>query len=73
MATRTDQEQAQQILANSTIDYRALVESIRDYAIFMLDPQGLVISWNAGAQQWRALVQAAGYAAGCNPHHHESH
>lgn len=51
MATRTDQEQAQQILANSTIDYRALVESIRDYAIFMLDPQGLVISWNAGAQQ----------------------
>jgi len=27
-----------------------LVESIRDYAIFMLDPQGFVLTWNAGAE-----------------------
>jgi PAS domain S-box-containing protein len=26
------------------------VDSVRDYAIFMLDPQGIVQSWNAGAQ-----------------------
>ncbi|MBB5780701.1 PAS domain-containing sensor histidine kinase [Nonomuraea jabiensis] len=27
-----------------------LVQSIRDYAIFMLDPRGRIVSWNAGAQ-----------------------
>jgi PAS domain S-box-containing protein len=29
---------------------RLLVESIRDYAILMLDPKGHVVSWNSGAQ-----------------------
>ncbi|MDX3105295.1 PAS domain-containing sensor histidine kinase [Nonomuraea angiospora] len=28
-----------------------LVQSIRDYAIFMLDPRGRIVSWNAGAQR----------------------
>jgi PAS domain S-box-containing protein len=31
--------------------YRLLVESVRDYAIFSLDPQGTVTSWNSGAQR----------------------
>ena len=31
--------------------YRLLVESVRDYAIFALDPTGHVISWNIGAQR----------------------
>jgi len=30
--------------------YRLLVEAVRDYAIFMLDPNGFVLSWNTGAQ-----------------------
>jgi PAS domain S-box-containing protein len=30
--------------------FRLLVENVRDYAIFMLDPGGHVASWNAGAQ-----------------------
>jgi len=29
---------------------RLLVESIRDYAVFLLDPEGQVQSWNSGAQ-----------------------
>ncbi len=28
-----------------------LVESVRDYAIFMLDPEGRVVSWNPGAER----------------------
>ncbi|TMR93879.1 PAS domain-containing sensor histidine kinase [Nonomuraea basaltis] len=28
-----------------------LVQSIRDYAIFMLDPRGRIVSWNSGAQR----------------------
>ncbi|WP_437279969.1 PAS domain S-box protein [Sorangium sp. So ce375] len=31
--------------------FRMLVEGVRDYAIFMLDPEGRVTTWNAGAQQ----------------------
>ena len=31
--------------------HRLLVESVRDYAIFALDPTGHVISWNIGAQR----------------------
>ena len=30
--------------------FRLLVESVQDYAIFMLDPDGRVATWNAGAQ-----------------------
>ena len=30
--------------------FRQLVESVKDYAILMLDPQGHIVSWNAGAQ-----------------------
>lgn len=31
--------------------YEALVDGIEDYAIVMLDPEGLVLSWNSGAQR----------------------
>jgi PAS domain S-box-containing protein len=33
--------------------FRTLVESARDYAIFMLDPVGRVVSWNAGAERYK--------------------
>ncbi|MGQ7938144.1 hybrid sensor histidine kinase/response regulator [Paraburkholderia sp. D1E] len=39
------------------VDYWALVQSIEDYAIFLLDPAGRIVSWNAGAQKLN------GYAA----------
>ncbi|MCU1449576.1 MAG: Two-component system, sensor histidine kinase [Acidimicrobiales bacterium] len=31
--------------------FRLLVDSVRDYAIFMLDPEGHVVSWNQGAER----------------------
>jgi PAS domain S-box-containing protein len=31
--------------------YRLLVDSVRDYAIFMLDPEGRVLTWNTGAER----------------------
>src|SRR5256885_551649 len=37
--------------------FRLLVESVKDYAIFMLDPTGHIASWNLGAErikQYRA-------------------
>src|ERR1700728_2822850 len=33
--------------------FRLLVESVRDYAIFMLDPDGVVLTWNAGAERFK--------------------
>src|SRR5256714_11230488 len=31
--------------------FRLLVEGVRDYAIFMLDPRGHIATWNAGAER----------------------
>ncbi len=31
--------------------FRLLVESVKDYAIFMLDSDGIIVSWNAGAER----------------------
>jgi PAS domain S-box-containing protein len=31
--------------------FRLLVESVKDYAIFMLDPAGVVTTWNRGAER----------------------
>jgi PAS domain S-box-containing protein len=39
------------LLADSERRFRLMVESVVDYAIFMLDPEGRVASWNAGAQR----------------------
>src|SRR6204780_4291662 len=33
--------------------FKLLVESVRDYAIFMLDPNGFVLTWNAGAERFK--------------------
>src|SRR5688572_20850407 len=41
----------QRRLAHEGDLYRLLVQSVRDYAIFMLDPTGIIASWNEGAQR----------------------
>ena len=38
-------------LYESERQFRNLVESVTDYAIFMLDQNGLVVTWNAGAER----------------------
>jgi hypothetical protein len=46
IARRSGEEQ----LRESEERFRLLVQSVRDYAIFTLDPHGHVTSWNAGAR-----------------------
>ncbi|HEX6036974.1 PAS domain-containing sensor histidine kinase [Longimicrobium sp.] len=38
--------------------YQLLVESVRDYAIFALDPGGHILTWNAGAQRFKGYTRA---------------
>jgi PAS domain S-box-containing protein len=45
-------------LRESEERYRLLVDGVADYAIYMLDLEGLVVNWNAGAER------ITGYAAG---------
>jgi len=62
-ARRLDEEQlrataAELRAANHRLDqFRLMVSSVRDYAIFMLDPGGHVASWNAGAQQIKGYAE----------------
>ena len=47
----TAQRAVEDQLRKSEGHFRLLVEAVEDYAIFMLSPEGVVISWNAGAQR----------------------
>lgn len=37
--------------------YRLLVEAITDYAIYMLDPEGRITSWNPGAERLKGYTE----------------
>jgi len=41
---------------NSLESYRLLVDSVKDYAIFMLDRNGFIMTWNIGAQRIKGYV-----------------
>ena len=47
----TERRKHEEYLRLSETRFRTLVEGVRDYAIFMLDPSGEITTWNAGAQQ----------------------
>ncbi len=47
----TERHRSQQTLLESESRFRMLVQSVVDYAMFMLDPNGIVVSWNAGAER----------------------
>jgi PAS domain S-box-containing protein len=47
----TERQVAQQTLRDTARQFRTLIGGVTDYALFMLDPNGLVVNWNAGAER----------------------
>jgi len=47
----TERKRIEEQLRWTEESFRLMVESVTDYAIVMLDPEGLVVSWNSGAQR----------------------
>ena len=37
--------------------FRLLVQGVTDYALFLLDPNGVIVSWNAGAQRIKGYAE----------------
>ncbi len=45
-----DRQKIETVYRESEEKFRLLVSSVKDYAIFMLDPDGRVMTWNSGAE-----------------------
>jgi PAS domain S-box-containing protein len=49
--------EAKQLLEESEAKYNLLIESVKDYAIFMLDREGFIITWNSGAEKIKGYTK----------------
>jgi PAS domain S-box-containing protein len=54
----TEERAAREALLESERRFRILVQGVTDYAIYMLDPSGIVTNWNAGAERIEGYTAA---------------
>jgi PAS domain S-box-containing protein len=54
----TDRKVARDALRRTEEQFKLLVESVVDYAIYMLSPEGIVTTWNAGARKIKGYTAA---------------
>lgn len=52
----TDRKMAEEVLKQSEQQFRLLVQSVTDYAIYMLAPDGRLTNWNPGAQRIKGYL-----------------
>ena len=53
----SERKLAQQTLQQSEERFRLLIQGVSDYAIYMLDPEGYVTNWNAGAERIKGYTE----------------
>jgi PAS domain S-box-containing protein len=54
---KSEEARLERELRESEEHFRLLVEGVRDYGIFMLDPGGRIASWNAGAERIKGYTE----------------
>src|SRR5260370_38309642 len=52
----TERNKSAQALKESERHFRLLVNGVTDYALYMLDPNGIVTNWNAGGQRIKGYL-----------------
>jgi len=52
----TERRKAEESLRRSEEQFRLLVQGVTDYAIYLLDPNGIVTNWNVGAQRIKGYL-----------------
>ena len=51
MPSQSEASAVHEALRDSERHFQLLVQAVKDYAIFMLDPQGRITTWNSGAER----------------------
>src|SRR5262249_45158896 len=54
----SERREAQQALYESERRFRLLVQAVKDCAIYMLDPSGVIVNWNSGAERLKGYSAA---------------
>jgi diguanylate cyclase (GGDEF)-like protein/PAS domain S-box-containing protein len=47
----TERKEAAQLQRDSEARFHVLIEGVKDHAVFMLDPEGVIASWNTGVRR----------------------